>query len=83
MNTCQTPVERWLKRSTLKLAHTFLKKAEKKSARIFPKNESFIFCCNTRFFISSTFVRNTRLKFAKYQAIAKQHPEAELLLFEN
>ena len=33
---------------------------------------------NTRFFIS-----NTRLKLAKNQTKAKQHPEAELLLFEN
>ena len=35
------------------------------------------------FFISNTFVRNTRLKLAKNQANAKQHPEAELLLYEN
>ena len=27
--------------------------------------------------------RNARLKLAKNQAKAKQHPEAELLLFEN
>ena len=26
---------------------------------------------------------NTRLKLAKSQANAKQHPEAELLIFEN
>ena len=26
---------------------------------------------------------NARLKFSKNQAIAKQHPEAKLLLFEN
>ena len=34
-------------------------------------------------FISNTFIRNIRLKLAKYKANAKQHPEAELLLFEN
>ena len=38
---------------------------------------------NTRFFISNTFISNTRLKFAKNQANAKKHPEAELSLFEN
>ena len=37
----------------------------------------------TRFFISNTFISNARLKLAKNQAKAKQHPEAELLLFEN
>ena len=35
------------------------------------------------FFISNTFISNARLKMAKNQANAKQHPEAELLLFEN
>ena len=35
------------------------------------------------FFISITFISNTRLKLAKNQASAKQHPDAELLLFEN
>ena len=35
------------------------------------------------FFISNTFISNTRLKLAKNQAKAKQHPEAEFLLFEN
>ena len=34
-------------------------------------------------FISNTFTSNARLKFAKRQANAKQHPEAELLPFEN
>ena len=33
----------------------------------------------TRFF----FISNARLKLAKNQADAKQHPEAEFLLFEN
>ena len=35
------------------------------------------------FFISTTFVGNRRPKLAKNQAKAKQHSEAELLLFEN
>ena len=35
------------------------------------------------FFVSNTFISNARLKLAKNQANAKQHPEAELLLFEN
>ena len=35
------------------------------------------------FFKSNTFISNARLKLAKNQAKAKQHPEAELLLFEN
>ena len=35
------------------------------------------------FFISNSFITNTRLKLAKSQANAKQHPEAELLLFGN
>ena len=39
------------------------------------------FISNT--FISNTFIRNVRLKLAKNQANAKQHPEAELLLLEN
>ena len=38
---------------------------------------------DTHFFISNTFIRNARLKLAKNQAKAEQHPEAELLLFEN
>ena len=37
----------------------------------------------TVFFISNTFISNSRLKLTKNQAYAKQHPEAELLLFEN
>ena len=35
------------------------------------------------FFISNIFISNARLKSAKNQANAKQHSEAELLLFEN
>ena len=37
------------------------------------------------FYISNTFTSNARLKLPKkkYQVNAKQHPEAELLLFEN
>ena len=38
---------------------------------------------NTCFFISITFVSTVRLKLAKNQANAKQHSEAEPLLFEN
>ena len=38
---------------------------------------------NTIFFISNTFISKARLKLAKNQAKAKQHPETELLLFEN
>ena len=38
---------------------------------------------NTHFFISNTFIRNARLKLAKNQASAKQHPDADILLFEN
>ena len=38
----------------------------------------------TRFFyISNTFISNARLKLPKNQANAKQHPEAEFLLFEK
>ena len=37
------------------------------------------------FFISNTFISNARLKLAKtkQKTKAKQHPEAELSLFEN
>ena len=43
------------------------------------------FCIILRafFFISSTFISDARLKSAKNQANAKQHPEAGVLLFEN
>ena len=42
----------------------------------------FLLLENTRyFFISNTFISNTRLKLAKKQVNAKQHPEAEFLLF--
>ena len=34
-------------------------------------------------FLSNTFTSNVRLKLGKDQTNAKQHPEAELLLFEN
>ena len=33
--------------------------------------------------LQTVFINNTWLKLAKNQAKAKQHPEAELLLFEN
>ena len=53
-----------------------------------PKSElgkiSYKTFCSTRFFyISNTFICNARLKLAKNQANAEQHPEPELLLFEN
>ena len=35
------------------------------------------------FFISNAFISNAGLKLPKNQADVKQHPEAELLLFEN
>ena len=41
------------------------------------------FSCMHAFFISNTFIRNARPKLEKNQTNAKQHPEAELLLFEN
>ena len=37
---------------------------------------------NTLYFISNTFIIDARLKLAKKQQ-NKEHPEAELLLFEN
>ena len=39
--------------------------------------------CSFTNFVSNTFISNARLKLAKYQVKAKQHPEAEYLLFEN
>ena len=36
-----------------------------------------------RFLISNTFISNARWTLAKNQANAKQHPEAEHVLFEN
>ena len=47
----------------------------------------YFFSCSyvnyTLFFISNTFISNTRLKLAKNPADAKQNPEAELLVLEN
>ena len=37
---------------------------------------------NASLYIRNT-ISNTRLKLTKYQANAKQHPEAELFTFEN
>ena len=37
----------------------------------------------TSFFIRNTSISNARLKLTKNQAKAKQHLEAELLIFEN
>ena len=53
------------------------------SIRIYLGRQAEVFTWITRFFISNTFISNDRLKLAKKQANAKQHPEAELLLFEN
>ena len=38
---------------------------------------------HTSCFLSNTLISNTRLNLAKNQAKTKQHPEVELLLFEN
>ena len=35
------------------------------------------------FYICSTFIINAKLKLAKNHANAKQHPDAELFLFQN
>ena len=46
------------------------------------KQNLHIHASNTRFsFQKQTFINNARLKLAKKQAKAKQHPEAEPLLF--
>ena len=37
----------------------------------------------TLYLKSNTFISNSRLKLAKNQANDKQHPEANLFLFEN
>ena len=37
----------------------------------------------TCFFVSNTLISSARLKLAKSQANAEQHPETELLLFKN
>ena len=42
-----------------------------------------IFFMINAFFISNTFRSKTKLKLAKSQANATQHPEAEFLLFGN
>ena len=52
-------------------------------------NETLLQICLLRnlrilaFFISNTLISNVRLKLAKNQAKAKQHPEAELLLLKK
>ena len=46
-----------------------------------PSSTLFIIPLNqlyTSFLISNTFISNVKLKLAKFQANAKQHPEAEL-----
>ena len=42
VNTWQAPVRKWLKRSTLNFAHTFLTTATQNRAHIFSNNELFI-----------------------------------------
>ena len=56
----------------LELSQTSKKKKKKKQPRTY-----------TLIYISNTFITNAWLKLAKKQAKAKQHPEAELRLFEN
>ena len=48
---------------------------------VFKKSANFF--TYALFYISNTFLSNVRLKFAKNQAKAKQHPQTELLLFDN
>ena len=56
----------------------------KSQEHLFLQNTSSgCFCTSHVFFISSTFISNAMLKLTKNQANAKQHPEVELLLFEN
>ena len=43
----------------------------------------FIHFIHTHFFISNNFISNIRLKLAKNQTKSREHPEAELLLFEK
>ena len=43
----------------------------------------FIHFIYTHFFISNNFISNIRLKLAKNQTKSREHPEAELLLFEK
>ena len=38
---------------------------------------------NLKFFINNSFITKVRLKLVKIQVNAKQHPEADFLLFEN
>ena len=47
----------------------------------FLRSENRKFVIVHAFFISNTFTSNARLKLAKNQANAKQHPEAELSPF--
>ena len=50
------------------------------------RNRLNVICCcfcNKDFFMSNPFISKARLKLAKNQANATQHPEAKLLLFEN
>ena len=50
----------------------------KKSIQLFCNN------CNIyAFYVRKAFISNARLKLAKNQAKAKQHPKVEISLFEN
>ena len=48
VNTWRAPVRKWLKRSPLNFAHTFLTDCCTKSCPCFPNNELFIFIAKTR-----------------------------------
>ena len=52
---------------------------------IFCVFQVFKYAAHAFFYISSTFISNTRLKLAKKikQRLNKQHPDAKLLLSEN
>ena len=47
------------------------------------KNDRETFARLNTFFISNIFLSNAKLQLVKNPAKAKQHPEAEILLFEN
>ena len=61
------------------------KSCSKSSFPNFASCKNFSICVSQihAFSITNTFISNTMLKLAKNQAKVKQHPEAELLLFEN
>ena len=66
--------------------HTQIRvKKESKEIKIILEftSKTFEFVKYTLFFISNTFISNARLKLVENQADTKQHPEAELFLYEN